>query len=213
MKSMTLCCALLAAALVAGCGKTPLKRTHYEVHVYNSTSETLSIESPGEILTEREMKNLSADDKRAMTETQRADLGPNQSTLVYITQVRPFEIKVTAPASRTGLSHTFKDLRPDTRRSMLLDLGARGEFHLAPVFYKSLPNANKPVAPSFIAQHPPQSLGGPQALYELDGSYGRINGEPKKQVSVPRGNDYAVAFILVDAAGLRRAMRTASAGQ
>jgi hypothetical protein len=203
-------CFVLATILVGACGKPARKSASYTVHVYNSTSDTLTIESPGEILSERQMKDPTYTDevKREMTMARRAVLRPKESTTVYITQVRPFEIKVLEPASRTGLSHT---IHPEsTSKSLVLDLGAQGRFHLAPYFYKTLPNSHKPVPPAFVAQHRPRALPGPQMILELDKEYDGINAPPKKDFLIPKDSaGFAVDFVLVDGAGLQRALQTA----
>jgi hypothetical protein len=152
---------------------------------------------------------LSDEDRRQMTMTRRFVLKPRDSENVYITQARPFEIKVLEPAARTGLSHTFNDIVPNSSKSLILDLGAQGRFHLAPFFYKTLPNTYKPVPPSFVAQHPPRALPGPQKLYELDKGYDGINAPPKKDFLIPAGNGFAIDYVLVDTAGLQRAQQTA----
>jgi hypothetical protein len=91
----------------------------------------------------------------------------------------------------------------------LLELGAQGRFHLAPYFYKTLPNTYKPVPQNFVAQHRPRALPGPQKLYELDKDYDGINAPPKKDSLVPSGSGFAVDFVLVDTAGLQRTLQTA----
>jgi len=200
--------ALLAAAFaLAGCGPSAPKGTDYEVHVYNSTGQALTIETPGQILTADQKKRLSAAEQSEIADPRRVGLGPNEATRVSILQVRPFEIKVVEPASRAGLSHKFTDLQPNVRKNLLLDLGARGSFHLKPVFYRRLQNSSKPIPPEFVAQHPPTALSGPRALYELDARYAGINVEPGPRASNPGNNDFAVVYMLVDHAGLKRGPR------